>query len=325
MTAPATRLPILLSCKVTASSISHHSADASVATPVFAAERDSSLAWRAMQSLKSQVPTRFCFLSPLKEGERYDINSPILPTTRLSAIGLSSVACIASAARGSAEADYPDKPIRLMVVLPPADQQTRSRGYWADELSKSLGKPIIIENAAGAGGNIATDRVVKSAPDGYTLLLAASGMIVVNPSLYQNLAFDTVKDLAPISQVCVQPNILVIMPTCPREAYRSLSRSLAQLQANLLLPLVAPAPPSILPASCSSRPPASISGMLLPEHRPGCAGPTDWPGDHGLRWVHGSAAAGAGGQVAGVGRHLSTALACGTRRPDDGGIRLPRH
>lgn len=128
----------------------------------------------------------------------------------VAAAGLSSVACLASAASVIAEAAYPDKPIRLIVGFAaggPADTVARLLG---DELSKSLGKPIVIENAAGAGGNIATDRMVKSAPDGYTLLLAASGMIVVNPSLYQNLTFDTVKNLAPISQVCVQPNILVV-------------------------------------------------------------------------------------------------------------------
>lgn len=119
-------------------------------------------------------------------------------------------------------APYPDKPIRLVVGFAaggPADTVARLIG---EELSKGLGKPIVVENAAGAGGNVATDRVVKSAPDGYTLLLAASGMIAINPRLYPNLAFDTVKDLAPISQVCIQPNILVVHADLPAKNVQEL-------------------------------------------------------------------------------------------------------
>jgi tripartite-type tricarboxylate transporter receptor subunit TctC len=101
----------------------------------------------------------------------------------------------------------------------PADTVARLVG---DELSKGLGQPIVIENAAGAGGNVATDRVVKSAADGYTLLMAASGMIAINPSLYPNLTFDPVRDLAPISQVCVQPNVLVVHPDAPARKVREL-------------------------------------------------------------------------------------------------------
>ena len=142
-------------------------------------------------------------------------------------IGWPAVACIASRLVAGDEASaqaaaYPDKPIRLVVGFAaggPADTIARLVG---DELSRGLGKPIVIENAAGAGGNIATDRVVRSAPDGYTLLMAASGMIAINPSLYPNLSFDTVRDLAPISQVCVQPNILVVHADLPARSVQEL-------------------------------------------------------------------------------------------------------
>jgi len=153
------------------------------------------------------------------------------------AVGLPSVACIAAplltAGDAFAQASYPDKPIRLVVGFAaggPADTVARLVG---DELSKALGKPIVIENAAGAGGNLATDRVVKAAPDGYTLLLAASGMIVINPSLYQNLTFDTIKDLAPISQICVQPNILVVHSEVPARNVQELA-ALARSQPGQL-------------------------------------------------------------------------------------------
>jgi tripartite-type tricarboxylate transporter receptor subunit TctC len=101
----------------------------------------------------------------------------------------------------------------------PADTIARLIG---NELSKALGKPIVVENAAGAGGNIATDRVIKAAADGHTLLLAASGMIAINPSLYPNLAFDPARDLAPISQVCVQPNVLVVPADLPARSVQDL-------------------------------------------------------------------------------------------------------
>jgi tripartite-type tricarboxylate transporter receptor subunit TctC len=105
---------------------------------------------------------------------------------------------------------YPDRPIRLLVGFAaggPADISARVLG---DRFAEAWGQPVVIENITGAAGNIATERVAKAAPDGYTLLLAASATIVTNPSLYQKLAFDPVNDLMPISQVCFTPNLLVV-------------------------------------------------------------------------------------------------------------------
>jgi tripartite-type tricarboxylate transporter receptor subunit TctC len=147
--------------------------------------------------------------------------------TAAAAIGWPAVAGIASQLVATHEASaqaapYPDKPIRLVVGFAaggPADTIAR---LFGDELAKALGKPLVIENAAGAGGNIATDRVVKSAADGHALLLAASGMIAINPNLYPSLAFDTVRDLAPISQICVQPNVLVVHADLPAASVQEL-------------------------------------------------------------------------------------------------------
>jgi tripartite-type tricarboxylate transporter receptor subunit TctC len=105
---------------------------------------------------------------------------------------------------------YPDRPIRLLVGFAaggPADISARVLG---DRFAEAWGQPVVVENITGAAGNIATERVAKAAPDGYTLLLAASATIVTNPSLYQKLAFDPVNDLTPISQVCFTPNLLVV-------------------------------------------------------------------------------------------------------------------
>jgi tripartite-type tricarboxylate transporter receptor subunit TctC len=124
---------------------------------------------------------------------------------------------------------YPDKPIRILVGFAaggPADITARLIG---DRLSETWGKPVIVENLTGAAGNLATDRVAKSAPDGYTLLAAASATIVTNPSLYQKLPFDPVKDLAPITQAVYTPNILAVHPDVPA---RSVQELVAYAKAN---------------------------------------------------------------------------------------------
>ena len=114
-----------------------------------------------------------------------------------------------------AQGKYPEKPVRILVGFAaggPSDIIARLVG---DELSKALGQPVIVDYVPGAGGNIATERVAKAAPDGHTLLMAVSGMIVINPSLYKKLAYDTVKDLTPISLACFQPNVLVVSNDLP--------------------------------------------------------------------------------------------------------------
>jgi hypothetical protein len=76
----------------------------------------------------------------------------------------------------------------------------------------SLGTPFVVENIPGAGSNVATDRVAKSAADGYTLLMGGNSSLVINPSLYETLPFDPLKDFAPISQVFIAANVLAVPP-----------------------------------------------------------------------------------------------------------------
>ena len=133
-------------------------------------------------------------------------------------------------AGGAATAQtYPDKPIRILVGFAaggPADITARLIG---DRLSEAWGKPVIVENVTGAAGNVATDRVAKAAPDGYTLLAAASATIVTNPSLYQKLPFDPVKDLAPVTQAAYTPNLLVVPSGMP---VKSVAELVAYAKAN---------------------------------------------------------------------------------------------
>ncbi len=124
---------------------------------------------------------------------------------------------------------YPDRPVRILVGFAaggPTDIAARAVG---DRLSELWGKPVIIENLTGAAGNVSAERVAKSAPDGYTLLAAASATIVTNPSLYAKLNFDPVKDLAPITQVCTTPNILVVPNDVPA---KNVAELVAHAKAN---------------------------------------------------------------------------------------------
>jgi tripartite-type tricarboxylate transporter receptor subunit TctC len=124
----------------------------------------------------------------------------------------------------SPQSNYPDKPIRILVGFAPAGPADIAARVVGDKLAEAFGKPILIENVTGAASNVATDRVAKAAPDGYTLLLAASAAIVTNISLYDKLPFDPIKDLAPISQICFTPNILAVNNDVP-------TRNVAELVA----------------------------------------------------------------------------------------------
>ena len=114
----------------------------------------------------------------------------------------------------AAQTTYPDKPIRLVVPRPAGSQNDTVARLLGQRLAVAWGKPIVIDNVTGAAGNIAADRVAKAAPDGYTLGFLAETQIVVNPILYK-LAYDPLKDFAPVSQVAGFPNMLVVHNAVP--------------------------------------------------------------------------------------------------------------
>ena len=126
-------------------------------------------------------------------------------------------------------ADYPTKPITLVLAFPPggpADILGRTIGKKAGEL---LGQTFVIDNRPGAGGNIAADSVAKAAPDGYTLLLGDQSSLVANASLYKKLSYDASRDFAPITFIGTQANILVVNPSVPA---RTVSELIALAKAN---------------------------------------------------------------------------------------------
>jgi tripartite-type tricarboxylate transporter receptor subunit TctC len=110
---------------------------------------------------------------------------------------------------------YPAKPIRLVVPYVAGGSADITARTLGQRLSESLGVQVLVDNRPGANGMIGTDLVAKSPPDGYTLLLVASGPIVVNPSLYPKVPYDPVKDLAPISQVVSFMYVLVVLSESP--------------------------------------------------------------------------------------------------------------
>jgi tripartite-type tricarboxylate transporter receptor subunit TctC len=108
--------------------------------------------------------------------------------------------------------EYPTKPIRIIVPLPPGGSNDVLARLLAQKLTESLGQPVVVENKPGAAGNIATDFVAKSAPDGYTIAVAPNQTVAVNPVLYSKLPFDVVKDLEGITMLGRVPMVLVVAP-----------------------------------------------------------------------------------------------------------------
>ncbi len=112
-----------------------------------------------------------------------------------------------------AQSSWPDQPIRILVGFTPGTAPDITSRLLADEFSKTFGKGVVVENVTGAGGNLACDRVAKAAPDGYTLVMCGNGSLISGPALYEKLPFDPLKDFAPVSQVFVAANILVVHPS----------------------------------------------------------------------------------------------------------------
>ena len=124
----------------------------------------------------------------------------------------------------AAQPSYPEKPIRILVGFTPGVAPDITARLLADRFTEAWGNPVVVENITGAGGNIATDRAAKAAPDGYTLLMGGNSSIIFNPSLYQKLPFDPVRDFAPITQIFIAANVLAIPHDAP-------AKSLAELVA----------------------------------------------------------------------------------------------
>jgi tripartite-type tricarboxylate transporter receptor subunit TctC len=111
--------------------------------------------------------------------------------------------------------EYPVKAIRFIAPNLPAGPTDILARLLGQKMSEAFGQPVVIENRAGAGGNIGTELAAKMPPDGYTLVTGNNATFGANPSLYKKLPFDPIKDFAPIVLVATQPNVLVVHPSLP--------------------------------------------------------------------------------------------------------------
>jgi len=148
--------------------------------------------------------------------------------TRKAATLAAALALFATANVALAQNKYPDHPVHVLVGYPPGGPVDIIARVMGDRLAQLWGQPAVVENTTGASGNIAADRAVHSAPDGYTLLVSTNAQLVVNPSLYK-MTFDPAKDLAPICLAVYSPNILVVPNDVPAKSVKEL---VAYLHAN---------------------------------------------------------------------------------------------
>ena len=130
--------------------------------------------------------------------------------------------CCALPAQAAEAQQYPTRPIRLVLGFAPGGASDTMARVIATRLSESIGQPVVIDNRAGAGGNIAAEIVARSNPDGYTLLLGNNGMLAVNVSLYPKIGFNPLKDFAPVVLIASQPNVVVVHPAVAAKSMKEL-------------------------------------------------------------------------------------------------------
>ncbi len=120
--------------------------------------------------------------------------------------------------------DYPDRPVHLVVPFPPGGGADILARTVSPRLAQALGKPIVVENKPGAGGNVGAEYVARAAPDGYTLLYGTNGTHGINASLYRNLRFDPVRDFVPVSRMTTIAALLIVNPKFPPTTVEELIR-----------------------------------------------------------------------------------------------------
>ena len=138
-------------------------------------------------------------------------------------IYIAAFVTLASIANPAFAADvYPNKPIRIVVAYTPAGTTDILARAIGQKLTEAWGQPVVIENKTGANGNVGAEFVVRSAPDGYTMLLSDVGALAISPSVYPSLPFDPIKDFAPVIMVSYSPHVLAVHPSVPANSIKEL-------------------------------------------------------------------------------------------------------
>jgi tripartite-type tricarboxylate transporter receptor subunit TctC len=147
--------------------------------------------------------------------------SPVMLARRRALQSLVALAAIAAGSNAAA-ADWPAKPVRLVVPFPPGGSTDILGRAIAQKLQEALGQPFIVDNKPGAGGSIGATEVARAVPDGYTLLMGHIGTLAINPSLYPNLPYDPRTSFAPVALMARVPNVLVVNPAVPARTVQEL-------------------------------------------------------------------------------------------------------
>jgi tripartite-type tricarboxylate transporter receptor subunit TctC len=148
---------------------------------------------------------------------------------------------VASASAQEDPSKYPTRPIHIIVGFTAGGGNDIIARIFGQKLSESLGQPVIIENKPGGGAIVATEYVAKSAPDGYTLLVGASGM-AINPAVYAKLPYDSVRDFVAVSELASFPLILIVNPSSP---IKSVAELVAYAKAKPTRPIIPVRPPAL--------------------------------------------------------------------------------
>ena len=135
---------------------------------------------------------------------------------------LCAIAALAAVAAAAAAQDYPNKPIKLIVPFPPAGGTDIMARVVAQKLSENTKWNVVIDNRPGAGGNIGVDATAKAAPDGYTIVMGQTSNLAINPSLFKNLPYDPLRDLAPIVLVGSGPIAIAVRADSPHKTLADL-------------------------------------------------------------------------------------------------------
>jgi tripartite-type tricarboxylate transporter receptor subunit TctC len=136
------------------------------------------------------------------------------------ALLVAALAAVSFVTPASAQSDYPNRPIKIFVTIPPGGAPDIAARLVATYLTEQNGWQVIVENRPGANGNIAGDQVSKSAPDGYTLLVNADSGFTINPHVYAKLPFDPIKDLIPVASIATNQFMLSVNPEVPVKTFQ---------------------------------------------------------------------------------------------------------
>jgi tripartite-type tricarboxylate transporter receptor subunit TctC len=144
-------------------------------------------------------------------------------------LGLAAFAALGARPAAAQSTSYPLKPVHVVVAFTAGGTTDILARAVSQKLSESLRQPFVVDNKPGAGGNLGTEFVVRSAPDGYTLIVNSVGPMAVNKTLFKNLAYDPLVDLVPVVQIADVPNVLVVPPELPA---KTLEEFIAYAKAN---------------------------------------------------------------------------------------------